>query len=482
MKETSELINDIHKFLSGHNEKLKYLVNVETFPYTNYATCIIHEPNKNPYIHRERFKPFLYLKDLKKYGIELYNGNRDLLIENIEKYGIEVKKLETGNQPRLENGFVIQVSSNISYNSILQFLKAGGLDMWQQDDDLENKNKHLFYTLTLDEQFFISTGIRLFKGYEKYSQVHKLIFDIETTDLKPYLGRIFMIGVRDNKGFETLLKVNKENDDNEERILIEKFFRVVENLKPAVIAGYNSEDFDFYFIIERAKILGIFNEQKIGRNFKYLSSFQTTLNNEKDQNNNYKHNITRKPFTSVKFGNTAEKYTATQMWGYSIIDIFHAVKRTAAVNTEIKETKLKYIAKFEDVAKHDRMYIDGDKISEIWRQNKIYISNPINNKYEIVPDELQNCSKLILNLQRSKETLSELEYVELRNNTLKNVSNDFIEWQKSKIEKYTNKYKLIYGLEIVERYLLDDLWETDRIDDLYNQCIEFIKWYNEQNK
>lgn len=469
MKENLEVINEIGKFLRGHNERLKYVVNVETFAFHNEAHCIIHEPGKSPYLHKEKYTPFLYIKDIKKYGINLFGGNEDLLEEAKEKYGITYEKQNTGNQPRLEDGYCWKISSTVSSSAINNFLKAGGLDMWEKDDDNENGKRHLFYSLTLDEQFFISTGVRLFKGIEEYVNVHKLIFDIETTGLKPFNSRVFLIGIRDNRGYETILKVAKENDDYEERILIEKFFATIDTIKPAIIAGFNSEEFDFYFLLERAKILGMLKEEKMGRNFKYLGKFKTTLSNNKKDDGSYYHTLIRKPGNSVKFGNTAERYTATQMWGYSITDIIHAVKRTAAVNSDIKSNKLKYIAKFEDVAKPDRMYIEGDQIFQFWRENKIFIINPADNKYEKVPVQFQEEAEKLMNLQHQKDKLTPPEYQELRLKVLPTISEQFITWQRNKIEKYSNQFKFIQGEKITERYLLDDLWETDKIDTLYNQ-------------
>ncbi len=44
------------------------------------------------------------------------------------------------------------------------------------------------------EQYLISKEKRLFKGFEDYNQVTRLVFDLETTSLEPKDGRIFMIG------------------------------------------------------------------------------------------------------------------------------------------------------------------------------------------------------------------------------------------------------------------------------------------------
>ena len=38
---------------------------------------------------------------------------------------------------------------------------------------------------------------------------------------------------------------------------IKTFFKIIHHLKPSIIAGYNSENFDWHFIVERANQLGI---------------------------------------------------------------------------------------------------------------------------------------------------------------------------------------------------------------------------------
>src|SRR5690606_25792649 len=80
-------------------------------------------------------------------------------------------------------------------------------------------------------------------------------FDIETTALRFQIGREFAIGVRDNRGFEIILEAEKLNDDDAEIKLIQQFFNLIDYLKPAVIMGYNSEMFDFEFLLGRAKLL-----------------------------------------------------------------------------------------------------------------------------------------------------------------------------------------------------------------------------------
>src|SRR5579859_5804221 len=124
-KERKQEIDEISGFLQGYND-LKYLVNVETYYYKNVADCIIHPPDQEPFIRRIPYTPFLYLKDLEKNGIELYNGDVEKRKQAIDKYGITIEHLITENQPRLEDGFTMKLSSSVSYQAILDFLKFGG--------------------------------------------------------------------------------------------------------------------------------------------------------------------------------------------------------------------------------------------------------------------------------------------------------------------------------------------------------------------
>lgn len=456
------MISEIQGFLEGYNNELKYLVNVETDNATNVAECVVHEPGKDPKITSVKYEPFMYMKDLSLTQHELYHGNSEEWIKSKQKlHGITITKLKTGNQKRLVNGFSYKITSNKSYNDIIQYLKDGGLYPYEKLRDFEGnivKNdkgestylyRDLFYSPRLVEQFFISTKSRLFKGYDDYNDVHKLTFDIETTGLRYQIARTFAIGVRDNRGFETILEVEKENDDESEIKLYQDFFNLLHHLKPAVISGFNSEEFDFDFILGRAKILKM-----------NMNVLPTGLREE------YK--MKRKPNTSVKYGNTAEKFTATEMWGFSVIDIMHAAKRTAAINTDIKETNLKYLAKYEKVARDNRIYIDGEDnmIGRMYWDNKIHLMNDIG-EYVKIPDTYRDTAKKLYKLQVNKKKLNDLQYKKLKNKYLSD-DKEFVLWFKKEAlpKKLIN---FIGGKKLLKMYLLDDLWETEQIDNLYNQ-------------
>lgn len=474
IKSTTETIKKIQEFLEGRNNTiinskgeevdLRYIVNIETTPHSNKASCIFHRPGKKASLEYVEYTPFIYTKNFNDFPIKLYNGDENLLEYKKKIFGIETKDLITGDHARLKNGYPVLVTSKKSANDIYNFFKEGGIDFKEGAVDAKGaysfKHKNLFYSVKPEEQFLISNSTRLFKGYEEYKNIHRLTFDIETTGLRHKTSRVFSIGVRDNRGFEAILEVKKKNDNAEEARLIIDFFGVINMIKPAVIVGYNSEMFDFEFLLGRAE------ELKLAGADIDIDKIQTTYNAN--------HKLYRKQNSSVKFGNSSEKYTATVAWGYTILDIIHAVKRTVAVNSDIKSNKLKYIAKFEGVAKPDRMYIDGSdgQIGKMWGENKVYILNPKNNEYEIVPSQYQNIAAKLYVLQTKKKDVTEEEYKKLRNEiiigTTPGENIEFIEYLKEKIKTH-DKYQFTTGKKIVRRYLLDDLWETEQVDNLYNQ-------------
>jgi DNA polymerase elongation subunit (family B) len=434
------------------------------------------------------YEPFIYIKDLKKLGVELYpdknkDGGREFN-DKIEKYGIKIKKLETGKQERLENGYCYMITSNKSYSSIISFLREGGLDIYEKtyDDNgkiIKDSNDRVIYpnldyvfSLKHQEQFLVSTGIRLYKGLTDYNQIHKVVFDIETTGLRYETSRVFAIGIRDNRGFEKILEANVLGDNEAEKELISHFFETITSLKPAIISGYNSEDFDFDFLVGRAKLLGLdLNEIQTTLRKPERYSYQKRMQNKTINVPVTNYNIKRIPNSSYKYGNSSQKYTKTEMWGISVIDIHHAAKRMSAINSDMKNTKLKYVCQYEKINKPNRTYITGtdNGIGKMYYENKLYLTNPENNEYIQIPEKFQKVGYDLFNLQRRRGKISDEIYVKNKKIYLESDSGKgFIEWVSDKPKK--NKMTVfVEGRTILKNYLLDDLWETEQVDELYNQ-------------
>jgi DNA polymerase elongation subunit (family B) len=284
----------------------------------------------------------------------------------------------------------------------VNFFKGGGLDPWGRD------NSDVITILSPVEQYLIQKSKRLFKGFDEYDEIHRFVFDIETTGLDPKTSKIFLIGMKDNRGFLKLLSA--QNEDEERQMIIE-FFKTIDELKPSLVGGYNSAFFDFPFILKRAEILKL-NIKKIAK----------TLN--PDYSLKQKDGI-------LKLANEMEPYVQTQMWGYNIIDIAHAVRRAQAINSDIKSWSLKYITKFIEAEKENRVYVEGDKIGKIYFDNEDYWMNKENGNYKKVGFD-----------PKIDEICSRRDDVYFKTN----------------------------GSKIIEDYLDDDLYETMVVDEQFNQA------------
>jgi len=406
MEDTKSKISaeKIENFLEGSDDQ-KYIVAIEAVYDSPKVSLIINDPEQGKYIEEHTFKPFLWFKE--EVAHTLYEGKRMKIIEACTKFGIKITKLRTANvdgmaPDRLENGYKYLATCTQSYNSLIAFFKSGGIDVFKKE------SREFFVMFSPIEQFMIQTGKRLFKGIDDYDGLHRFQFDLETEGLFAVKNAIFQVGVRDNRGmeyvFETLGNSGQEKR-NSERENIDKFFKVIDIIQPDIITGYNSENFDWPFIFERAERLGM-----------EITDFAITLNRISK--------IKRKSST-VKFGGETETYNQTNMWGYNIIDISHAVRRAMAINSEIKAWGLKYITQYSEIAKPNRVYVPGDKINTTWRdETNQYAFNDKDGDWYIITET----------------------------------------------KPLKDGYKIVKGNYIVQRYLCDDLWETEQIDNLFNQA------------
>lgn len=383
----------IEQFLNGQDDE-KYIVHVEYDYKTNKIYKIIQDPEKGKLIKTDYLTPFLWVGDLSDFNF--YNKDKNLQKSKIQEYGIIITKLNTYDNNSLENGQKFLVKSTKSYMSLISFFKNGGIDPWSE------KYKKYFTILNPIEQFFIQKNKRLFKGYDEYSDIHRLVFDIETTGLNPEEDKIILIGIKDNKGFEKIIF-----SDDEKQVIID-FFLFIKRISPTIIGGYNSASFDFPFILRRAEILGV-DVNKITSLFADIP----IKNREK----------------ILKLGGEVETFNQYLIWGTNIIDISHSVRRAQAINSEIKSWSLKYITKFLDKEKPNRVYIQGDKISDIYEKNEFYYVNPKTGKYKKIGE-------------KGTENL---------------------------LTKFPGIYEIWSGSRIVENYLYDDLYETMVVDSSFSE-------------
>ena len=388
---------EIESFLHG-NDPEEFIVAIE-FDYASNSIYKIKEiPGKGKEIRKDTFIPFAWVGDLR--NLNFYGNSKEAQKAAMTKYGIMIEKLETRENDRLEKGLTFMVKSLKGYRELIQFFRDGNLDPWGE------KGKDKIMILPPVEQYLISKEKRLFKGFENYDEVTRLVFDLETTSLEPKDGRIFMIGIKTNKGYHRVIECI---DEDQEKGAIIEFFNVINELKPSIIGGYNSANFDWHWIFERCRLLGI-DPKKICKSL------------------HPQHSFTRKD-GMLKLANEVETYVQTSIWGYNVIDIIHSVRRAQAINSSIKSAGLKYITKFINAEAPDRVYIDHLDIGPFYKNKDEFWLNVNNGNYK-----------------------------KANNPAFDNLDT-----------KFPGIYKKISGDKLVEMYLDDDLDETLQVDQEFNQ-------------
>ena len=386
----------IEQFLNGGDPE-EFIVGVEFDYATNAIYKIIQDPVKGKIFKQDKFTAFLWVGDLT--GLGFYMDNKTAQKLKMNEHGIIIEKLETYGDERLENGMKFLVKSIKSYTNLVNFFKQGGIDPWGE------KTRQYFTILSPVEQFLVQKRKRLFKGIDEYSGVHRFVYDIETTGLDSETCSIILIGVKDNRGLHKTIFAHGEDG---EKNCIREFFEVIRELKPTIISGYNSASFDLPFIIRRAVILGM--------DVRELTEIFTT------DGIKMKRGI-------LKLASEIEDYNQYVLWGFNIIDISHAVRRAQAINSEIKSWGLKYITKYLEKEKPNRVYVDGKEISKVYLENDNYFMNPKTGNYK--------------------------KYGSPGTENL--------------LTKYPGKFETWSGSKIVEQYLDDDLHETMVVDDSFSQ-------------
>ena len=388
---------EIKTFLEG-NDPEEFIVAVE-FDYASDSIYKIKEiPNQGKVIQKDSFIAFAWVGDLR--GLNFYQNSKSTQKEYMTKYGIVIEKLETRGDDRMEQGLKYMVKSLKGYRTLIQFFRDGGLDPWGEN------TKDLIMILPPVEQYLIQREKRLFKGYEEYNDVTRLVFDLETTALEPKDGRIFMIGIKTNKGYQKVIECATEE---QERQGLVEFFNIIDEIKPSIIGGYNSANFDWFWIFERCNALNL-DIKKVCRS---LNPSRTISQKE----------------SMLKLANEVERFNQVSIWGYNIIDIIHSVRRAQAINSSIKSAGLKYITQYIQAESPDRVYIDHTDIGSMYAKKEEYWLNVENGKYK----------------RADNPSFDNLDI------------------------RFPGKYVKVTGDNIVERYLDDDLEETLTVDDEFNQ-------------
>lgn len=398
----------VETFLNGH-DPMEHIISIECSYDENRVSIIYVNDKGEKRIRLDDFKPFAWVKH--SAAVRMFDGNRGTLRRKLNEYGMSIKPLRITNNKgetseRLENGYryLYYSKRRMSFKLFLMFFQEAGTPIYSKSKNDENKGRNEeIMVCSPVEEYMMETGRRLFKGYANYDDLRRMSFDIETQGLDPYKDRIEQIGIRTNKGFEKVITVEgetKEELDRNELNAIDETAKIMSEQKPDTIFGHNTENFDWNFFMVRAKILGSSFEEITSKYFKYPI---------------YK----KKRESILKLGGEMETFFPTVVWGVNILDSLHAVRRAQALNSDIESANLKYITRYLDLKKPNRVYVPGNDISTTWHiTEEVFAFNNTNGDWYKINDE----------------------------HPLK--------------EGYVRKS----GKYIVERYLLDDIWEADKVE------------------
>jgi DNA polymerase elongation subunit (family B) len=224
----------------------------------------------------------------------------------------------------------------------------------------------------LSSQYQLQTGKTLFKGMT-YNDPLVMFFDLEVLTKKGYNfpnakrveDEIFIIAIKTNRDTEIVLftenpnkKINssitKDGVDHikftSEKKMLEFFVKLVRDIDPDIIANHNIFNFDLDYLSDRANLLDV--ELQLGRNGSTPNSFET----------------------SIKFADRKRDYNNYQIHGRHIIDTQYLCEYADVVLRSMPSYALKEVVKFLGKASNNRTYIEGDRISNVWRNEDLDFS------------------------------------------------------------------------------------------------------------
>lgn len=447
LKKRTITTEDIETFLNGHDPQER-IVNLEYSYKDNFVKVYYRNENDQKCVSMQPFYPFLWAR--LSACLSLCNGDRKALKALMKRYKIGVKELSITNNDGVEceemrDGYRYKFYAlePMSYSTFLDFFKKANFPVYQdKDTKVEKRMDRPYISITPQEQYLISTGKRFFKGYDDYNQLLRMIFDLETEGLDPKKDRIKLNGIRLNRPiyidgvkydkFEKIFRLKgktKEELDASELKVIDTMFRIIYTVKPDIITAHNGENFDWAFIIERCNQLGTTIQDVTKPYFKGASVYK-----------NPKESV-------LKLGGEVETFHQTIVPGVVITDSLHAVRRAQATDSNFLKADLKYSTKYLEMVKPNRVYVPGDIIDKtLCDLVKHYAFNDENGDWYLYdPDYVEP-----ENIVKSEKNKTD-KFVLLTHNTL------------------LDGYELVSGKYIVERYLLDDLWECDKVEANLNQ-------------
>ena len=201
-----------------------------------------------------------------------------------------------------------------------------------------------YYQVGPVEQYLMQSGRVYFRGLT-YDDLHRLQFDLETTALDPHRGRIFLIAIKDNRGFATTLEAPTPAD---EARMIAELCRIIRERDPDIVENHNLFQFDLQFLEYRAKQLSVPLQMGRAGGPGLLERREETL----------------------AIGPEARKRTRYSVAGREFIDTLDAVRRYDFVVRELSSYRLKDVARYFGIATEERVYLEGTEIFETYTRDR----------------------------------------------------------------------------------------------------------------
>jgi DNA polymerase I len=198
-----------------------------------------------------------------------------------------------------------------------------------------------YYGVGPVEQYLMQSGEVYFRGL-RYSELHRLQFDLETTSLSPDEGRIFMVAVRDSYGLETILEAPHPEDEPR---LLQELCTLIRERDPDIIENHNLLGFDLPFLSDRATHLNV--PLRLGRQPGPLP-----LRHYEEGG-----------------GGGGRRRTRFRVAGRELIDTLDAVRRHDFIVRDLPSHGLKAVAQSFGVARPGRVYLSGSAVAKTYQSD-----------------------------------------------------------------------------------------------------------------
>ena len=267
-------------------------------------------------LERDTFRPWIFARDLR--DVE-HLGRRLVWNDDAAEFSVRSLKGDEGTLRYLLTGRDGQALRR-------EVLRGASKRKGRRISSLREVSG--YHSVGTVEQYLMASGRTYFKGLE-FDDPVRLQFDLETTSLSPDTGRIFMVAVRDNRGFERILEARKASQEAE---MIGTLMELISERDPDVIENHNVHAFDLPFLLGRA--------EKHGRSL------------------NFSRQGAPPGLWKVQDGNASPHWACA---GREIVDTIDAVRRM-----NLPSAGLKAVSKLFGIAPEGRVYLEGAKIAETY--------------------------------------------------------------------------------------------------------------------